>query len=297
MIRLLPLFLVGAAIGGCASAPPSIGPSDPQARGASQHTVAEGQLDALPAGKTFVSVLALPQPAGATLGPHQHVPGFSYGLKGVATVAFVDGPTVDVGVGEAVFTPANVVHLHSNERGRSTALALVLILVGGVIALAILSRRSRRWTPLWMVGLIAVGAIGVANPTKNDWYFIAVRPESARGGTMPVPAARRTHESADLVDLGSAPYVERLDAFVIEAGGRTAAHRSDGPETLIVLDGHATICVGGATRRLDPGEALTVQAKTPLQLLNVGTLPLRVIRFTVRPKGSQAETPVDSSPC
>jgi quercetin dioxygenase-like cupin family protein len=297
VIRPLLLLVIGAAIGGCASAPPNIGLSDAQARDASQHTVAEGQVDAMPAGKRFVSVLALPQPAGAVLGPHQHLAGFTYGLQGVATVAFVEGPTVDVALGEAVFTPANIPHLHSNERGRWAAIALALLLVGGVLALAILSRRGWRWTPLWLVGLVTVGAIGVNNPTMNNWYFIAVRPESARGGTMPVPAARRTHESADLTELGSAPYVERLDAFVIERGGRTAAHRSDGPETLIVLDGDATICVGGTAKRLNPGEALTVQAKTPLQVLNPGTLPLRLIRFTVRSVGSQAETPVDSSPC
>jgi quercetin dioxygenase-like cupin family protein len=297
VIRPLFLLMIGAAIGGCASAPPNIGPSDAQAREASQHTVAEGRVDAMPAGNRFVSVLALPQPAGAALGPHQHVAGFTYGLQGVATVAFVEGPTVEVDVGEAVFTPANIPHLHANERGRWVAITLALLLVGGVLALAILSRRGWRWTPLWLVGLVTVGAIGVDNPAMNDWYFISVRPETARGGTMPVPAARRTHESADLIELGSAPYVERLDAFVIDRGGRTAAHRSDGPETLIVLDGDATICVGGTTRRLDPGEALTVQAKTPLQVLNRGTRPLRLLRFTVRSEGSQAETPLDSSPC
>lgn len=297
MMRPLSLVAIGAVVGSCASAPPSAGAFDPQPRGASQHTVAEGHVDAMPSGAAFVSVLALPQPAGATLGPHQHVPGFTYGLRGVATVAFADGPTVDVGAGDAVFTPANVLHLHSNERGRPAAIALGLILVGGVIALAVLSQRAWRWTPLWLVGLIAVGAIGAAQPTENEWYFIAVRPESARGGTMPVPAARRTHESADLEALGSAPFVERLDAFAIEAGGRTAAHRSDGSETIIVLDGSATICVAGTTRRLGPDEALTVQPKTPLQLLNAGSVPLHVIRFSVRPEASQAEALVESSPC
>src|SRR5439155_1160247 len=115
--------------------------------------------------------------AGAILGPHSHIPGFTYVLGGVATVAFVDGKTVDVAAGEAVFTPANVVHVHSNERGRGVAIALAALLIGAVVGLVMLSRRGRRWTPLWLVGLITIGAIGVADPTMNDWYFIAVRPE------------------------------------------------------------------------------------------------------------------------
>src|SRR5439155_10625083 len=129
----------------------------------------EGPVEAMPAGTTFVSVLALPQPAGAILGPHSHIPGFTYVLGGVATV---------------------VVHVHSNERGRGVAIALAALLIGAVVGLVMLSRRGRRWTPLWLVGLITIGAIGVADPTMNDWYFIAVRPEAQRGGAMPVPAAR-----------------------------------------------------------------------------------------------------------
>jgi len=297
VIRALLPLVIATAIGGCASTPANVGPPDAQARGASQHVVAEGPVEALPAGTTFVSVLALPQPAGAVLGPHSHIPGFTYVLGGVATVAFVDGKTVDVVAGEAVFTPANVVHVHSNERGRGVAIALAVLLIGAVVGLVMLSRRGWRWTPLWLVGLITIGAIGVADPTMNDWYFIAVRPEAQRGGAMPVPAARRTHESAALADLGPGPFLERLDAFVIEPGGRTMAHRSDGAETLIVTDGRATICVGGAKTTVERDQALTVQANTPLQLLNVGTAPLGVVRFSVRPKSGQLETLVDSSPC
>ncbi len=297
VIRALLPLVIATAIGGCASTPANVGPPNAQARGASQHVVAEGPVEALPAGTTFVSVLALPQPAGAVLGPHSHIPGFTYVLGGVATVAFVDGKTVDVVAGEAVFTPANVVHVHSNERGRGVAIALAVLLIGAVVGLVMLSRRGWRWTPLWLVGLITIGAIGVADPTMNDWYFIAVRPEAQRGGAMPVPAARRTHESAALADLGPGPFLERLDAFVIEPGGRTMAHRSDGAETLIVTDGRATICVGGAKTTVERDQALTVQANTPLQLLNVGTAPLGVVRFSVRPKSGQLETLVDSSPC
>src|SRR5438093_1594612 len=275
----------------------TVGPPDAQARGESEHVVAEGPVEAVRAGTTFVSVLRLPQPAGAVLGPHSHIPGFTYVLGGVATVAFVYGKTVDVVAGEAVFTPANVVHVHSNERGRGVAIALAVLLIGAVVGLVMLSRRGWRWTPLWLVGLVTIGAIGVADHTLNDWYFIAGPPAAPRGGAMPVPAARRTHESAALADLGPGPFLERLDAFVIEPGGRTMAHRSDGAETLIVTDGRATICVGGAKTTVERDQALTVQANTPLQLLNVGTAPLGVVRFSVRPKSGQLETLVESSPC
>jgi mannose-6-phosphate isomerase-like protein (cupin superfamily) len=296
VIRPLRLFVISALVGSCASAPPSSG-TDQQARGVTERNVAENEVAALPAGNTFVSVLALPQPAGTVLGPHLHIAGFTYVLRGVATVAFADGATVDVGTGDAVFTPANVTHTHSNDRGRWLAVTLALLLAAGVFALAVFSRRAGRWTSLWLVGLLTVGAIGVGNPAMNDWYFIAVRPEAQRGGAMPVPAARRTHESAALADLGPGPFLERLDALVIEPGGRTIAYRSDGAATLIVTDGSATICAAGAKTTVDRDQALTVQAKTPLQLVNVGTTPLRIVRFTVRPKTGQLQTPIDSSPC
>src|SRR5207237_2671231 len=45
------------------------------------HVLATGQANALPEGAVFVSVIELPQAAGATLGPHGHVPGFAYVLQ------------------------------------------------------------------------------------------------------------------------------------------------------------------------------------------------------------------------
>src|SRR5207302_995145 len=64
--------------------------------------VVEGRLAALPAGPVFISVLELPQPAGAVLGPHKHVAGFIVDVSGTATME-IEGNVVDVGPGDAAF--------------------------------------------------------------------------------------------------------------------------------------------------------------------------------------------------
>jgi hypothetical protein len=89
----------------------------------------------------------------------------------------------------------------------------------------------------------------------NHWYFIAVRPEAARGGVMPVPAGHRTYESQNLKDLQSGAYVERMTDRTFGSG---ESARFTGPGAIIVLDGQASVTSGGQTSDLSAQSGLTI---------------------------------------
>ena len=70
--RAFLLAVVGAAaVGALAYSIPAVVAQSESGR------VVEGRVAALPAGSVFISVLELPQPAGAVLGPHKHIAGFT----------------------------------------------------------------------------------------------------------------------------------------------------------------------------------------------------------------------------
>ena len=200
----------------------------------------EGRLAALPTGPVFISVLELPQPAGAVLGPHTHVAGFVVDVAGTATMVMA-GNIVDVGPGDAAFTAELLPHDHENRAAVPFAIALALFIVG-IGVLLFLLRGRRQVVPL-IAALLVAGTVATVNPFMNDWFFIGVRQAAARGGLMPVPAAHRTYESENLTGVVSGPYVERLTDRRLVSGESV---RVAGPAAIVVLDGRASVAVGGA---------------------------------------------------
>jgi quercetin dioxygenase-like cupin family protein len=98
--------------------------------------VVEGRLAALPTGPVFISVLELPQPAGAVLGPHSHIAGFVVDIAGTATMV-VGGNVVDVGPGDAVFTGDQLPHDHENRATVPLAIALAAVIVVLTVGLTV----------------------------------------------------------------------------------------------------------------------------------------------------------------
>jgi quercetin dioxygenase-like cupin family protein len=214
--------------------------------------VVEGPLAALPAGPVFISVLELPQPAGAVLGPHQHIAGFVVDVAGTASLV-IGANVVDVGPGDAVFTADQQPHDHENRAAVPFAIALALVVVGLSVALVLLKGRGP--AVALMAALLVAGSVATVNPLMNHWYFIGVRPAAQRGAVMPVPAGHRTYESENLAGLGQAPYLERLTDRRLGTGESV---RVVGPAAIVVLDGQASVVVNGLTTRSSAQSGTTI---------------------------------------
>jgi quercetin dioxygenase-like cupin family protein len=214
--------------------------------------VVEGRVAALPAGPVFISVLELPQPPGAVLGPHRHVAGFVVGLSGTATMALA-GSVVNVGTGDAFFTADNELHDHANRAAVPFGIALALLTLGLAIALVLL--RGRRPALALMAALLVAATVATVNPLMNHWYFIAVRPVAARGAVMPVPAGHRTYESENLTGIASPPYLQRLTNRRLRPGESV---RVMGPAAIVLLDGGASIVADARTARLSAQSGATI---------------------------------------
>jgi len=218
--------------------------------------VVEGRIAALPASPVFISVLDLPQPAGAVLGPHQHIAGFVVDVSGTASMV-IGGNVVDVGPGDAVFTADQQPHDHENRAAVPFAIALALIVVGLSVALVLLQGRGP--AVALMAALLVAGTVATVNPLMNHWYFIGVRPAAMRGAAMPVPAGHRTYESENLTGLSSGPYVEQLTDRRLAVGESV---RVVGPAAIVVLDGQASIVADGRTTSLSAQSGTTIAAGT-----------------------------------
>ena len=257
---------------------PTAGASEP---------LAAGPVAALPADGAFVSIIALPQPPGATLGPHAHVAGFAYSLKGVATMVFDDGRTVRVGPGQAGFMGTQEAHAHLNAQDQVPAAALALLIVGLVVVVCLLSLRSVRrdglLLPIALVLLTAAGAVGIWNPWSNDWLFVSIRPAAARGGPMPLPDASRVYESPDIGQLPPAPYTETVEQLTL-AAGETRSLESAGVAALFVLAGRIDVQPAGELPvRLEARGGSLLQQNAPVAVTNVGDGPAQLLIFEVTP--------------
>jgi quercetin dioxygenase-like cupin family protein len=257
---------------------------------AQTRVLATGTAITLPKGAVFVSVIELPQSTGATLGPHAHVPGFAYVLRGRETIQFGGGPTMELNSGQGGFMGGLVIHSHENRKDRVPAavLAAGLLVLGLILAVVSLMRISARRAAIAVLTgvLIAAGAVALWNPWANDWFFIGVRPAAARGGVMPLPNAARVYESPDLENLPPGPYTESLELITVPAGEVTTIQREPGPEMFLVLTGQAEVRFNGASRiSLGTSQAALAQQGASVEVSNSGGGELRLLTFSVVASG------------
>jgi len=216
-------------------------------------SVVEGNVASLPAGPVFISVLELPQPAGAVLAPHPpHIPGFVLDVWGTATMA-IGGGRVDVHPGDAVFLANQLRHDHENRAAMPAAIVLAVLLVGLTVALLVGAWRRRG--VVLLAALLVTGVVATIDPLMNHWYFVGVRAAAVHGAVMPVPAAHRTYESENLTGLAAGPYTERL-TYRWLASGESA--RISGPAAIVVLDGEGSVTASGRTTRLAAQSGITI---------------------------------------
>jgi quercetin dioxygenase-like cupin family protein len=281
LLALVVALIAGGRIAGSQTA----GALGQASASAGSRVLATGPAKALPEGAVFVSVIELPQAPGATLGPHAHVPGFAYVLRGRESISFPGQPTHEVDAGEGGFMGALAIHSHENRnRVPAAVLAAGLLAMGLALSAVSLSRiAARRAATAVLSGLLIVaGAVALLDPWVNDWFFIGVRPEAARGGVMPLPNASRVYESPDLESLSAGPYTETLRTITIPAGGQTTVEQEPGPETFLVLGGHGAMQVNdGSPISLGTSHAALAQQGASVRISNSGGETLSLLSFSV----------------
>jgi quercetin dioxygenase-like cupin family protein len=277
-IGIVALVAIATVVAGLDRTPAGLVPTS--------RTLATGPVEALPQGAVFFSIVDLPQAAGATLGPHAHVPGFAYSLAGVETLRFADGRRVRVGPGEAGFMGAQAAHEHLNADDGVPAAALallILVLAGTVCLIALRPGRNEQLLPIMLVALIAAGALATANPYANDWLFLSIRPAAARGAPMPLPNASRSYESPDIVGLPGGPYIETLEEITVLPGTPVGVG-SAGAAVLFVLDGTVQVqATDGSSMPIGARGATLLQPGTAVRLGNTGDRPAHLLKFVVNP--------------
>ncbi len=280
VVMLIAIGLVGTRL--------NLGQTDSSVN--ASRTVATEPLKALPEGADFFSILELSQTPGATLGPHFHpYTGIAYSLKGVATVTFVDGPTMRVAPDEAGFIVQAHAHRNTDDRLPTAALALLIVAVAVVVCFISLRPAGLEWRllPVGLVLLIAAGAIGIWNPWSNDWLFISVRSVAGRGSPMPLPTASRLYESPDLGALPPGPYVEKLEEITVVPGVATADLGSAGAAVLFVLDGRVEVQpAGGSSIQIGPRGATLLQPGVSVRVSDVGDHAAHLLKLAVTPASS-----------
>jgi hypothetical protein len=279
LLALLVALIVGAWV---TSAESAAGQTSTKVHG---RLLATGPANVLPSGSVFVSVIELPQAAGAKLGPHAHVPGVAYVLAGRETISFPGERPTELGAGQGGFMAALAIHSHENRRRAPAAVwAAGLLVIGLALSVVSIGRiASRRAAVAVLSGLLVLaGAVALWDPWANAWLFIGVRPEAARGGVMPLPNASRVYESPDLEGLSPGPYTESLRIITIPSGGQMTVDHEPGPETLLLLAGHAVIERDhDSPITLEASRATLAQQGAFVRISNPGGEPLSLLSFSV----------------
>ena len=134
-------------------------------------------------------------------------------------------------------------------------------------------------------------------PSANSWFFISIRPNSARTAAPTFPGQKEAFATQDLPALAPGAYSLGLRRVTVQPNGRTAAHKHGGLESLLVLDGSIELRVqGAAAKTLQKGEGTSIAADTTLQVWNKGTAPATFLAFFVTADGKAFSTDVDTSP-
>ena len=151
-----------------------------------------------------------------------------------------------------------------------------------------------------------VGADGIythTNPgaTTSQWYFISIRPNTARTAPPTFPNQKVLYATPDLPALPSGSYCEILRLAVQQPGGRSAAHMHSGIEVIFVLAGSVQLrTFGQSPVILNQGQGAYVLPNTPLQAFNVSTGAsygiARYVVLVIWPLQQPFETDLSQSP-
>jgi hypothetical protein len=209
-----------------------------------------------------------------------------YTLHGIASFSFPGASTRSVGAGDAVFFPAGAVYSHENLDGRIGAGAIALGLIVAVILLCaatwLRGGRRRVVIAVLLLLLVAGGALPLIGATSNDYYLIAVRPDTQGQDTpMPRPDGHNIYASPDFDPVPAAPYVVTLTAIAVPAGAHYDAPDLAGPQLIIVIEGAASVHVGNQTQQEGRGGETFAQSGQVLAIVNQSSGTVKVLDFAV----------------
>jgi len=105
------------------------------------------------------------------------------------------------------------------------------------------------------------------------------------------------YTTPDLAPLPAGNYTESFRHVVVQAGGRSSAHKHSGIEAVLVLEGSVLIRSGmGGPTLLAKGAGFYIIPNTPVQLINAGTTTARTLVYSISPVGQPFSTELDESP-
>ncbi|GAC1512184.1 MAG: hypothetical protein NVS2B12_29270 [Ktedonobacteraceae bacterium] len=133
--------------------------------------------------------------------------------------------------------------------------------------------------------------------STNRWYFISIRPNTARNAPPLFPNQRVIYATPDLPPSPSGTYCESLILSTHQPnGGRTAAHIHSGLEVNLVLDGTIKTVLAGQTLLLKAGQGMYHLANTPIQATNEGPEVAHHLTLLVWPLGQPIRTDLNNTP-
>jgi quercetin dioxygenase-like cupin family protein len=138
-----------------------------------------------------------------------------------------------------------------------------------------------------------------ANPesTPNEWYFISIRPTTARTAPPLFPNQKVLYATPDLSTLPSGGYDETLRLVTLQTGGKEPAHKDSGIETLFVLAGSISVHLAGQSPvTLTQGQGIYSRPNTAVQETSAGSGVARYLAFDAGPTGQPFSTKVDEVP-
>lgn len=138
--------------------------------------------------------------------------------------------------------------------------------------------------------------------TTSHWYFISIRPNTARTAPPTFPNQKVLYATQDLPALASGPYCEVLREAVEQPGGRGAAHMHSGIEVVFVLAGSVQVrTTGQSPVILNQGQGAYILPNTPLQVSNVSASTsnggvARFLALVIWPQQQPFETDLSQAP-
>lgn len=224
----------------------------------------------------------------------------------VATAKAEGAATVNLGDGKIASIPKGTLYVQYLEIPQAPAATLAHAHIAGFVyglegtsKVEIVGGESKDLKPTEAAFVPADTAHTHSNPgtTPDLWYFISIRPNTARTAPATFPGQKEVFATADLPTLTDGAYILGLRSVTVQPNGRTAAHKHGGRETILAIDGSVELHVLGApVRTLKKGEGVTIEADTPVQMFNKGTTPAKFLAFFVTADGKAFSTDVDASP-
>ncbi len=248
-------------------------------------TLAKGQVKALPARKVFINILEFSQLPRADFAPPAHFAATIYALRGNTIISVPHAASQSLNPGEAAFVPMLLGHTIQNADGTigvgAIAAGLVVVVILLCAATWLRGGRRRITVAVLSIVLIAAGAWPLTGAASNDYYLIAVRPDTQQALPMPRPDGRVAYGAPDIDPMPAGPYFETLTAITVPTGARYETPDIPGPQMIVVVDGNASVQLGQQTSQLGGGGGAFAQMGQTLTVVNSGSDSLELIDFAV----------------